>query len=190
MKFPVVRTAPFKSLTPATDRDRTVSRRSEPSSRATLIGEQPNPWVEKQPLIYNEVRYSDQQYKNEPIDKEEANTIFTREVLGISETGTMKFYNILENRRILEAKLACWLEEYSKAFPDQIELYMEDEECAVYKFEQNPYMMNNFAIDYGCNENTDLEYYKKLRIRMLEWKEDVTQIEEKIKEIEEQENEK
>ena len=24
--------------------DRTVSRRSEPSSRATLIGEQPNPW--------------------------------------------------------------------------------------------------------------------------------------------------
>ena len=26
------------------DRDRTVSRRSEPSSRTTLIGEQPNPW--------------------------------------------------------------------------------------------------------------------------------------------------
>src|SRR5699024_8599857 len=34
----VLRTAPFKSLTPATDRDRTVSRRSEPSSRAALIG--------------------------------------------------------------------------------------------------------------------------------------------------------
>src|SRR5206468_8833914 len=29
---------------PATDRDRTVSRRSEPSSRAALMGEQPNPW--------------------------------------------------------------------------------------------------------------------------------------------------
>ena len=26
------------------DRDRTVSQRSEPSSRTTLIGEQPNPW--------------------------------------------------------------------------------------------------------------------------------------------------
>ena len=36
--------APRKSPTPTTDRDRTVSRRSEPSSRATLIGEQPNPW--------------------------------------------------------------------------------------------------------------------------------------------------
>ena len=36
-------------LTPTTDRDRTVSRRSEPSSRATLMGEQPNPWDLLQP---------------------------------------------------------------------------------------------------------------------------------------------
>ena len=41
--------APLKSPTPAIDRDRTVSRRSEPSSRATLIGEQPNPWDLLQP---------------------------------------------------------------------------------------------------------------------------------------------
>ena len=45
----VLRTALFKSPAPATDRDRTVSRRSEPSSRATLIGEQPNPWNLLQP---------------------------------------------------------------------------------------------------------------------------------------------
>ena len=38
-----------KLPTPTTDRDRTVSRRSEPSSRATLIGEQPNPWNLLQP---------------------------------------------------------------------------------------------------------------------------------------------
>lgn len=31
-------------LTPMEDRDRTVSRRSKPNSRTTLIGEQPNPW--------------------------------------------------------------------------------------------------------------------------------------------------
>ena len=41
--------APRKSHTPTIDRDRTVSRRSEPSSRATLIGEQPNPWDLLQP---------------------------------------------------------------------------------------------------------------------------------------------
>ena len=45
----VLRTAPLKSPTPAMDRDRTVSRRSEPSSRAALIGEQPNPWDLLQP---------------------------------------------------------------------------------------------------------------------------------------------
>ena len=45
----VLESAPLNFLTPTTDRDRTVSRRSEPSSRATLIGEQPNPWDLLQP---------------------------------------------------------------------------------------------------------------------------------------------
>ena len=40
----VLGTDPLKFLTPTLDRDRTVSRRSEPSSRASLMGEQPNPW--------------------------------------------------------------------------------------------------------------------------------------------------
>ena len=39
----------LKYPAPTTDRDRTVSRRSEPSSRAALIGEQPNPWDLLQP---------------------------------------------------------------------------------------------------------------------------------------------
>jgi hypothetical protein len=45
----VLGTAPLKYSTPTADRDRTVSRRSEPSSRTTLIGEQPNPWDLLQP---------------------------------------------------------------------------------------------------------------------------------------------
>jgi len=40
---------PVKYPTPAEDKDRTVLRRSEPSSRTTLIGEQPNPWDLLQP---------------------------------------------------------------------------------------------------------------------------------------------
>ena len=39
----------LKSPTPTVDRDRTVSRRSKPSSRTALIGEQPNPWDLLQP---------------------------------------------------------------------------------------------------------------------------------------------
>jgi hypothetical protein len=45
----VLGTDPLNSPTPAADRDRTVSRRSKPSSRTTLIGEQPNPWDLLQP---------------------------------------------------------------------------------------------------------------------------------------------
>src|SRR5512140_1919686 len=40
----VLGTALLKSPARAADRDRTVSRRSKPSSRAALMGEQPNPW--------------------------------------------------------------------------------------------------------------------------------------------------
>ena len=45
----VLETALLKFPTPVPDRDRTVSRRTEPSSRTALIGEQPNPWDLLQP---------------------------------------------------------------------------------------------------------------------------------------------
>src|SRR6188472_4525962 len=45
----VLENDPLKFPAPTVDRDRTVSRRSEPSSRSTLIGEQPNPWDLLQP---------------------------------------------------------------------------------------------------------------------------------------------
>ena len=45
----VLGAAPLKPPAPAPDRDRTVSRRSEPSSRTALMGEQPNPWDPLQP---------------------------------------------------------------------------------------------------------------------------------------------
>ena len=45
----VLGTNPLNTPTPTADRDRTVSRRSEPSSRTTLNGEQPYPWDLLQP---------------------------------------------------------------------------------------------------------------------------------------------
>src|SRR5499426_613490 len=45
----VLKLTPLKLATPTADRDRPGSRRSEPSSRTTLIGEQPNPWDRLQP---------------------------------------------------------------------------------------------------------------------------------------------
>ena len=45
----VLRCEPLNSPAPTADKDRTVSRRSEPSSRTTLTGEQPDPWDLLQP---------------------------------------------------------------------------------------------------------------------------------------------
>src|SRR3970040_2380030 len=45
----VLAAASRKSPAPTADRDRPVSRRSEPSSRTALMGEQPNPWDLIQP---------------------------------------------------------------------------------------------------------------------------------------------
>jgi hypothetical protein len=45
----VLGTDPLKLPTPTADRDRTVSRRSKPSSRTALNGEQPYPWDLLQP---------------------------------------------------------------------------------------------------------------------------------------------
>ena len=45
----VLRNEPLNSPAPTVDKDRTVSRRSEPSSRTTLTGEQPDPWDLLQP---------------------------------------------------------------------------------------------------------------------------------------------
>ena len=45
----VLGAALLNSLAPTADRDRPVSRRSEPSSRTALTGEQPDPWDLVQP---------------------------------------------------------------------------------------------------------------------------------------------
>src|SRR5262245_30932774 len=45
----VLESAPLNPPTPTADTDRTVSRRSEPSSCTTLTGEQPDPWDLLQP---------------------------------------------------------------------------------------------------------------------------------------------
>ncbi len=60
----VLGTKPLKPPTPTADRDRTVSRRSEPSSRTTLIGEQPNPWDLLQPQDV----MTDIEVPNDPVD--------------------------------------------------------------------------------------------------------------------------
>ena len=44
----VLKSASLNFLLPTTDRNQTVARRAKPSSRTTVIGEQPNPWGQLQ----------------------------------------------------------------------------------------------------------------------------------------------
>src|SRR5215210_9552846 len=60
----VLGTALLKSLTRAADRDRTVSRRSKPSSRAALMGEQPTLGTCSSPRM----RRADIEVPNHPVD--------------------------------------------------------------------------------------------------------------------------
>ncbi len=128
--------------------------------------------LEKIPVAYNTTRIMGQSYDDAPVSLKEAEGAATREMLGISEKGTMKYYNIIENRRMLEAKLSAWLAAYEKLFPDQISIYMESEECVVYRLEQNIFALNNLAIDYGYNVISDEEYENMLAGRTLLEEED------------------
>ena len=60
----VLGTNPVKFPTRIADRDRTVSRRSEPSSRTTLIGEQPNLGTFSSPRMW----WADIEVPNTPVD--------------------------------------------------------------------------------------------------------------------------
>lgn len=105
------------------------------------------------------------EYDDAPVAIEEADTVATKEMLGISKNGSMKYYNITENRRILEAKLAAWIQRYKEMFPDQISVYMESDDCVVYCLEQNEYALNNLAIDYGYNVISQDDYERMLAQR-------------------------
>lgn len=131
--------------------------------------------LEKEPIPYNETRYFGEEYEDAPVDLADAKQVMTAEILGISEDSSMKYYNIYENRRALEAKLAAWIEVYSEMFPDQMTVYMDSEDCIVYRLEQNEYALNNLAVDYGYNVISDEEYESLLAAKQEEFKDQASE---------------
>lgn len=119
--------------------------------------------LEKRPIVYNSYRISDQEYKDEPYLYLDAKNAANRAIMHVSQGGEMRYYANYQNRRILEAKLAAWVREYQKIYPDQFDVYMEDDNCIVYRFTQNELAWNNFAIPYGYNELSMDQYKEQLR---------------------------
>ena len=125
--------------------------------------------VEKRPINYNQYRLSTQEYEDPEITLYDANQIATKEIMHVSDGGEMKFYANYENRRILEAKLYQWIQAYQEIYPDQFEVYQEDDTCIIYKFTQNELSWNNLAIPYSFNEIPDDRYQRVLRKSNIEY---------------------
>ncbi len=56
-----------------------------------------------------------------------------------------------ENRWITMSKMYCWAQEFQKMYPNEMKIYMENDNFVCYVLEQNTYNLLNLAIDYGYN---------------------------------------
>lgn len=59
-------------------------------------------------------------------------------------------YNIT-NRYILESKFYYWAKAFEQKYPQEFQVYYEDDSFICYRIIQNEYNLYNFAIDYGFN---------------------------------------
>ena len=57
----------------------------------------------------------------------------------------------VEKRLILMSKMYEWAQSYIKLYPNEMQVYYEDDQFVCYRVTQNSYRLLNFAIDYGYN---------------------------------------
>ncbi|GHV45203.1 hypothetical protein FACS189492_2480 [Clostridia bacterium] len=63
-----------------------------------------------------------------------------------------KIYTEQDSRRVLESKAYYWAQAYQKSFPEEMDVFHEDEDVIVYHLRQNdPYAVNNLLIEYRYN---------------------------------------
>ena len=115
-------------------------------------------YIEKRPLDFGRIiYYPDRGEVSEHVTLDEAHVAIT--AFGDQALYDPRFfYTGKMSRRILQAKTYYWAQEYIKYFPQEMQLYYEDNEFLVYKITQNPYALNNFSILYEGN-NPDVQRY-------------------------------
>lgn len=62
-----------------------------------------------------------------------------------------------ENRWIVMSRMYYWAQTYQQMYPNEMQVYYEDDNFICYCIKQNAYSLNNFAIDYGFNQVEDGE---------------------------------
>lgn len=103
-------------------------------------------YIEKKPLVnYGNIFYKDDK---EITDRDMVTYANAQKNLikGLQDNAYYKAY-----RDVLMSKAYYWAQEYKKYFPKEMTVYYEDDEFIVYRLEQNEYVVNNLAINYGVN---------------------------------------
>ena len=57
-----------------------------------------------------------------------------------------------ENRYILESRFFYWAKAFEQKYPQEFQVYYEDDGFICYRVVQNEAQLYNFAIDYGYNK--------------------------------------
>lgn len=68
----------------------------------------------------------------------------------VPNTGGLDPY-MRTNRMIVMSRMYYWAQEFMKLFPDDMEVYFENDDFVCYAVEQEDYALFNLAIDYGYN---------------------------------------
>lgn len=100
-------------------------------------------YIEKKPLIYGSYNLVTEEMANYGFISEDAAS--QQAVFGGSGVYSA------ENRYILESKLYYWAKAFQQKYPEEFEVYYEDDNFICYRIIQNEYQLYNFAVDYGFN---------------------------------------
>lgn len=112
-------------------------------SRVTIPSKYVFFYIEKTPLAYG----SSDLVKN-PL----ANSGYIS-TEGASQTASFRGSNVysIDNRYVLESKMFYWAKAFQQKYPQEFQVYYEDDYFICYRIIQNEYNLYNFAIDYGFN---------------------------------------
>lgn len=101
-------------------------------------------YIEKLPLAYGVAAPVDSPPANlGPVSKENAEKP--------TSFGGGSVYGI-ENRNQLQSRMYYWAQAFKKKYPQEFQIYYEDDSFICYRITQNEYNLYNFAIDYGFNK--------------------------------------
>jgi hypothetical protein len=103
-------------------------------------------FIEKRPVAYGDLITINKGIPSYPrFTKDDATIAITKDYV---KQPSLYYIN---QRSSIMAKAYYWANTYRQYFPNEMTVYYEDENFICYQLKQEPYYLNNLAIDYGYN---------------------------------------